>query len=113
MYEVDDVDFLEDLVDTENVEGEPAIDAASTTLRKPSALTQFWEDFKTAPARAYEECVEADILQKYASPRDYKECLFYYLSAITGISSADPLNPSITMSSKNICIVFYLSNVYM
>ena len=52
MNEADDVDFLEDVVDTENVEGEPPSDAASTNLRKPSALTQFWEDFKTAPARA-------------------------------------------------------------
>ena len=108
MNEVDDVDFLEDLVDTENVEGEPSSNAASTNLRKPSALTHFWEDFNTSPARAYEECVEADILQRYASSRDYMECLFYYLSAITSISSADPLNPSSTMSSKNICIAFYI-----
>ena len=56
---------MEDLVDTENVEGDPPSDAASTNQR-----SQFWEDFKAAPARVYKECVEADILQKYSSPRD-------------------------------------------
>ena len=105
MNEVVDVDFLDDLVDT----GEPPSDAAVTNLWKPSTLIQFWEDFETAPARAYEECVEADILQKYASCRDDIECPFYYLSAITGISSVDPLNTSSTMSSKSTCIASYIS----
>ena len=91
---------MEDLVDTGNVEGEPPSDAESTDFRKPSALTQFCEGFETAPANAFEEYLEADILQKYASHRDYMECLLYYLSSITGISSADLLNPSSTMSSK-------------
>ena len=35
LNDVDDVDYLEDVVDTENGKGEPPSDAASTNLRKP------------------------------------------------------------------------------
>jgi hypothetical protein len=73
---------------------------------RQSAASAFWEEFKLL-TRSYAETDECLISMRRSLPSSFMELMFYYLSAVTGLSVT-----SETMNSKLIIHIKILTNFY-
>lgn len=87
-----------------DIENEEEISTETDATPRPSTASIFWEEFKYA-TRSYSETDECSIAMQRSMPSAFLELLFYYLSAVTGLSVT-----SETMHSK--IFIFKLLLIY-
>jgi hypothetical protein len=91
MSDIDDFEFEEEEEQSSRVNRTP----------RQSPASAFWEEFKLV-TRSYAESDECLVAKQRSLPSSFMELLFYYLSAVTGLSvTSETMNGKIILINTN------------